>query len=61
MIPARRGKGERQLGAPPLCEGHSEGPEPVSHGSFDPMREAGAPSTGRFVTVNCKVCMPHRG
>jgi hypothetical protein len=25
--------------------GQSEGPEPVSHGSSDPMREAGAPST----------------
>ena len=24
------------------------------------MIEAGAPSTGRFVTVNCKVCTPHR-
>jgi len=30
-------------------------------GSSDPMREAGAPNTGRFVTVNCKVCTPHRG
>ena len=29
--------------------------------SSDPMREAGAANTGRFVTVNCKVCPPHRG
>src|SRR5215204_4167491 len=29
-----------------ICD---KGPEPVSHGSSDPMREAGAPSTGGWV------------
>src|SRR5215208_4599279 len=28
---------------------HDKGPEPVSHGSSDPRREAGAPSTGGWV------------
>ena len=28
--------------------GQSEGPEPVSHGSSDPMREAGAPNTRKL-------------
>src|SRR5215210_2878529 len=37
---------------------HGKGPEPVSHGSSDPMREAGAPSTGGMVAVWCP---PHRG
>src|SRR5215212_11295237 len=36
--------------------GTAEGPEPSSHGSSDPMREAGAPSTGKSLACVTKCC-----
>ena len=42
---SKEGEGERRLGAPPSCEGQSEGPEPREVEDSGRMIEAGAPST----------------
>ena len=51
--------GERGVGAPPLCEGQSEGPEPREVEGSGRMREAGAPSMEEVAKFS-EVCPPHR-
>ena len=59
MIPARRGKGERWVGAPPFCEGQSEGRAALRYErrARPVVRRAGAlhgegtPALGRYCTL----------
>ena len=42
-------KGQRRLALQHRTGAKREGPEPVCHGSSDPMREAGAPNTRKLL------------
>ena len=72
MIPARRGNGDSWVASPlsmkvgagwscSIGMGQSEGPESCSPWELRPMIEAGAPSTGSFVTELSGVCPPAGG
>jgi len=54
---SKEGAGERRFGAPPFCEGQSEGPEPREVEGTGRMRETGASSTEEVAThLWCCAC-----